>query len=146
MKAKLRQVRISPKKMNLVASMVRGKSALEALETLKFTNKKAADILYKLVASAVANAEHNFKQDPARLTIDEIIVNDGITYKRRQPISRGRAHPILKRTSNVWVTIGVAEQTSKASSKGEKVEEEKKDEAKKEDEKGKKKPTTKAKK
>jgi len=107
MKAHLTQVRISPKKMNLVASMVRGMGVNEALETLQFTNKKAAGILYKLVASAKANAEHNFKQDASRLVIDEIIVNEGVTYKRRQPISRGRAHPILKRTSHVTVKINV---------------------------------------
>ena len=107
MKAHLRQVRISPKKMNLVASMVRGMDAIEALDTLKFTNKKAANILYKVVASAVANAEHNFKQNPAKLKVEEIIVNEGTTYKRRQPISRGRAHPILKRTSHVTVKVNI---------------------------------------
>lgn len=109
MKAHLTQVRISSKKMNLIAGMVRGMKVGKALQMLKFTNKKAADILYKLIASAKANAEHNFKQDPDRLVIEEIVVNEGTTYKRRQPISRGRAHPILKRTSHVTVKVGVDE-------------------------------------
>lgn len=107
MKAHLRQVRISPKKMNLVAEIVRGKDVNEALETLQFMPKKAAKLLYKLLASAVANAQHNFKQDATKLKIEEIIVNEGVTYKRRQPISRGRAHPILKRTSNVTVKVNI---------------------------------------
>lgn len=110
MKAHLNQVRISPKKMNLVASMVRGMSVEKALETLKFTNKKAADILHKLISSAGANAEHNFKQNPENMMIEEIIVNEGMTYKRRQPISRGRAHPILKRTSHITVKINIADE------------------------------------
>ncbi|MDP4007700.1 MAG: 50S ribosomal protein L22 [Candidatus Peregrinibacteria bacterium] len=114
MKAHLNQVRISPKKMNLVASMVRGMGVAKALETLKFTNKKAADILHKLISSAGANAEHNFKQDIESMMIEEIIVNEGMTYKRRQPISRGRAHPILKRTSHVTVIINVADNASES--------------------------------
>ncbi|MBT6068140.1 50S ribosomal protein L22 [Candidatus Peregrinibacteria bacterium] len=109
MKAHLKQVRISPKKMNLVASIVRGKSVDKALETLKFMPKKGADILYKVIASAAANAEHNFKQDASKLMIEEIIVNEGTTYKRRQPVSRGRSHPILKRTSHVTVRVNVSE-------------------------------------
>lgn len=120
MKAHLKQVRISPKKMNLISSMVRGKKLSNALLTLKFMDKKAADILYKLISSAKANAEQNFKQDPEKLMITEIIVNEGTTYKRRQPISRGRAHPILKRTSHVTVTVGVDERAGTAEKKVEK--------------------------
>ena len=120
MKAHLKQIRISPKKMNLVAGMVRGMYVETALETLEFTNKKAASILYKLIASAKANAEHNFKQDTSRLVINEIVVNEGITYKRRQPISRGRSHPILKRTSHVTVTINVADIPTPVEKKAEK--------------------------
>lgn len=120
MKAHLKQVRISPKKMNLISSMVRGKKLSNALLTLKFMDKKAADILYKLISSAKANAEQNFKQDPEKLMITEIIVNEGTTYKRRQPISRGRAHPILKRTSHVTVIVGVDERAGTAEKKVEK--------------------------
>lgn len=105
--AKLTQVRISPKKLNLIAYMVRGKMVNEALSLLEFTDKKGAEILYKVIASAKANAENNFKQDAGKLVISEILVGDGITYKRRQPVSRGRAHPILKRTSNVTVKVNI---------------------------------------
>lgn len=103
--------------MNLIAGMVKGMKVSKALQVLKFTNKKAADILYKLISSAKANAEHNFKQDPDKLMVEEIIVNEGTTYKRRQPISRGRAHPILKRTSHVTVKVGVDEKTPQKISK-----------------------------
>ncbi len=105
--ARLTQAKISPKKMNLVAGMIRGKKVNEALDILKFTPKKAAQILYKLLASAKSNAEHNFKQDGAKLVIEQILVGDSITLKRHQPVSRGRAHPILKRSSNVIIKVNV---------------------------------------
>lgn len=105
MHAHLRGIRISPKKINLVAGMVRRKPAKEALDILEFTPKRAAHYLYKVIQSAVSNAEHNFKQDPDTLIIKEILVNDGPTYKRFQPVSRGRAHPILKRTAHITVKI-----------------------------------------
>lgn len=85
--------------------MVRRKPAKEALDILEFTPKRAAHYLYKVIQSAVSNAEHNFKQDPETLIIKEILVNDGPTYKRFQPVSRGRAHPILKRTAHITVKI-----------------------------------------
>ena len=105
MKAHLKQFRVSPKKANLVASMVRGKGVVEAVELLKFTPKKSAPVLKKLIESAVANAENNFKQKKESLKIKEITVNEGPTYKRRVCISKGRAHPILKRTSHITVKL-----------------------------------------
>jgi large subunit ribosomal protein L22 len=105
MKAILRTIRISPKKVNLVASLVRNKKALDAIDILKFTPKKSAIILKKLVQSAIANAEKNDKQNKEDLYIKEIIVNEGATYKRSVPISRGRVHPILKRTSHITVKL-----------------------------------------
>lgn len=113
MKAILRQIRISPKKANLVACLVRNKKASEAVDILKFTPKKGAKILGKLLNSAIANAENNNKQDKNDLTIKEIIVTEGSTYKRRVPVSRGRAHPILKRTSHITVTLMSKEKTEK---------------------------------
>src|SRR3989338_10104629 len=103
--AHLRKIRISPKKMNLVAGLVRQKRVKDALAILKFTPKKAAQILGKVVQSAGANAQNNFKQDMETLIVKEIIVNDGPTYKRFQPVSRGRSHPILKRTSHITVKV-----------------------------------------
>jgi large subunit ribosomal protein L22 len=105
MKAILRRVRISPKKANLIAALIRNKNVKEAIDILKFTPKKGALILKKVVESAAANAEHNFKQDLESLYIKEIIVTEGITFKRSLPISRGRMHPILKRTSHITVKV-----------------------------------------
>lgn len=109
MKAIAKHVRISPKKANLVAGLVRRKNAVEALDILKFTPKKAAKILYKVLHSAIANAENNFKQKKDALIIKEIVVNEGRTLKRSVPISRGRVHPILKRTTHITVTVGLLE-------------------------------------
>ncbi|MBI2464105.1 50S ribosomal protein L22 [Candidatus Peregrinibacteria bacterium] len=107
MKAILRQVRITPKKAHIVAGMLRGKKVSDALDFLKFTPKKAAKILYKVIASAAANAQNNFKQDFDHLYISEIYVTEGATYKRSMPVSRGRAHPILKRTAHIVVHLNV---------------------------------------
>ncbi|MCT4592040.1 MAG: 50S ribosomal protein L22 [Candidatus Gracilibacteria bacterium] len=105
MKAILRRVRISPKKANLVAGIVRGKKATDALDFLRFTPKKSAKILYKVIQSAIANAENNFNKDKANLKISSILVTKGPTYKRGVPASRGRVAPILKRTSHITVEV-----------------------------------------
>lgn len=110
MKAILRRIRISPKKANLIAGMVRGKKANEALSLLKFMPKKGAKILYKVVHSAASNAKNNFKQSIDDLVITKILVTKGPTYKRSMPISRGRVHPILKRTSHITVEVAPAEE------------------------------------
>lgn len=123
MKATLKNARISPKKMNLVAGLVRGAKVEDALNQLKFTPKKAAHLLYKLIASAAANATNNFAQDRDKLYVKSILVGKGITYKRGIPVSRGRYHPILKRNSNVRVEIGLLEpaaDTKKPAKKAEK--------------------------
>lgn len=115
MKAYLHQFRVSPKKANLVAALVRNKSVQDAIDILTFTPKKTALVLKKLIQSAVANAENNFKQNRSDLYIKEIIVNEGPTYKRSMPVSRGRSHPILKRTSHITVRVEAME--AKKSSK-----------------------------
>ncbi len=107
MKALLSNIRISPEKANLVAGMVRGQMVNAALEQLQFTPKKGAKILYKVVASAAANAQHNLKQNVDSLYIKEIVVTKGPTYKRGVSVSRGRVHPILKRTAQIRVTVDV---------------------------------------
>jgi len=105
MKVLTKNIRISPRKANLVAGLVRGKKAQDALNILKFTPKKAAPILYKVVASAVANAENNQKKDIDNLFIKTVLVTKGPTYKRGMPVSRGRWHPILKRTSHISIEL-----------------------------------------
>lgn len=107
MKAITRSIHITSKKINLIAGLVRRKQVTEAMNILKFTPKKAAKILNKIIRSAVANAENNFKQERPSLYIQEIIVTEGPTMKRSVPVSRGRANPILKRTSHVRVILGV---------------------------------------
>jgi large subunit ribosomal protein L22 len=107
MKAVLNKIRISSLKANLVAGIVRGKKVNEALAILKFMPKKGANILYKVVNSAAHNAKNNFKQDIDELFITEIVVTKGPSYKRSLPVSRGRNHPILKRTCNIMVEVGL---------------------------------------
>lgn len=105
MKAFLKQCRVSPRKANLVAGLVRGKNVHEAITLLKFIPKKSALVLRKLITSASANAENNFGQDKNKLVIKKILVTKGPTYKRWIPISRGRANKILKRTSHITVEV-----------------------------------------
>ncbi len=110
MKAILNRIRISSKKANLAASLVRKEKATHAVDILKYTPKKSAKILRKVIESAIANAQTNNKQNKENLYIKEIIVTEGPTYKRSIPVSRGRANPRLKRTANITVkleTIGV---------------------------------------
>jgi large subunit ribosomal protein L22 len=114
MKAIGRSLRITSKKLNLIADLVRNKDAQMALDILKFTPKKGARILGKIVRSAMANAENNFKQEKETLFVKEIIVTEGSTLKRSVPISRGRVHPILKRMAHATVILGVREEAPAA--------------------------------
>lgn len=109
MKAIGHAIRITSKKLNLIAHMVRKKDVTTAIEILKFTPKKAARILNKILKSAAANAQNNYKQEIKSLFIKEIVVTEGATLKRSLPVSRGRSHPILKRTAHATVTLGVKE-------------------------------------
>lgn len=122
MKSILRQIRISPKKANLVAALVRRKDVTDAIDILRFTPKKAAPILKKLLESATANAENNFKQKKEELYVQEIVVTEGPTYKRSLPVSRGRSHPILKRTSHITIKLAVKEKTDVKKSSTKKAE------------------------
>ena len=107
MKASVKNVRISPKKLNVIAHIIRNMTAKDALDTLRFMPKKGAQIMYKVVASAVANAVNNDNQNVADLSIGLVSVSAGLVYRRINPISRGRAHRILKRTSHVDLTLSV---------------------------------------
>jgi len=107
MQAVARHLRITDKKINLVAGLVRQMSVVKALDILKFTPKKAAPIIAKVIKSAAANATNNLKQDINDLYIKEIIVNEGATLKRSVPISRGRVHPIAKGTCHITIKLEV---------------------------------------
>ncbi len=105
MKAHLNGIRISPKKANIVAGLVRGKSADEALEILKFTPNKGAKILYKVLKSATANAVSNDGKIQANLKVETIIVNRGPFYKRFVASTRGRALGINKPTAHITIEL-----------------------------------------
>ena len=104
-KAKLKYARISPQKARLVADQVRGMPVEQALETLVFSQKKAAGIVKKILDSAIANAEHNEGADVDELKVSAICVNEGPTLKRWNARAKGRANQILKRTSHIHVTV-----------------------------------------
>ena len=106
MKASVTSVRISPRKVRMVADAVRGKSVSQAMSILTFTRKKAAFPVQKLLKSAVANAvENNGVDDVDNLMIDQIVVDEGPTLKRYTPRARGRATPIRKRTSHIRIAL-----------------------------------------
>lgn len=119
-KAKLSRLRISPRKVRLVADLIRGKSVNEARYILKFTIKSAAQPLSKLLESAVANATHNFNLEETDLKVNHILVNEGPVLKRFRPESRGRTAPIQKKTSHIIITLSkVAEEKPKSAQKNE---------------------------
>ncbi|MBI3161625.1 MAG: 50S ribosomal protein L22 [Chloroflexi bacterium] len=103
--AKLSHLSLSAQKVRIVIDMVRGKSANEALEILRFVNKSAALPVSKLVASAVANAEENFAVSRDDLYVAEITADEAPTRKWRRFGARGRFKPILRRSSHVTVVL-----------------------------------------
>ncbi len=105
-KASVRGVRLSVDKGRLVADLVRGKKVAQAIDILKFTQKKAAGIVLKAVESAVANAEHNDGADIDELKITSIYVEQGTTLKRFSARAKGRGNRISKPTCHVYVTVG----------------------------------------
>jgi ribosomal protein L22, bacterial type len=103
--AKLRFARISPQKARLVADEIRGMPVERALEILKFSTKKAAQVVHKVLESAVANAEHNEGADIDELKVAVIMIDEGPTMKRMKPRARGRADRIFKRTSHLTIRV-----------------------------------------
>ncbi len=100
-----RHLRVSPFKARQVADLVRGKEVNEAMGILRYTNKKSAPIIFKVLKSAVANAEHNFDMDSGDLYVSEIYVDEGPTLKRMRPRAYGRADVRRHRTSHVTVVV-----------------------------------------
>ena len=103
--AKLTGATISAQKARLIADQIRGKSAEHALDILTFSNKKAADLVLKLLNSAIANAEHNEGADVDELKVSSIFVNEGRTLKRLKPRAKGRADRILKRSCHITISV-----------------------------------------
>jgi large subunit ribosomal protein L22 len=115
-KARAMHVHITPMKARRVVDLVRGKSAVDATSILTFAPQQAAQVVRKLLASAVANAEHNQNLDPETLIIDRAFVDEGPTMKRFQPRAQGRAFRIRKRTCHITLELVSVESESKAAS------------------------------
>lgn len=104
--AKHRFARTSAQKARLVADQIRGLPVDKALETLTYSSKKAADLVKKVLESAIANAEHNQGADIDELKVAKVFVDEGPTMKRIKPRAKGRADRILKRSSHITVVVG----------------------------------------
>jgi large subunit ribosomal protein L22 len=124
--AKLRSLRVTPQKARRVVDLIRGKSAAEALAILKFAPQGVSEPVYKLVASAVANAKVKAESSNVRFDEDDLIVtaayvDEGVTMKRFMPRAQGRAAQILKRTSHITVVVATPDEilakTAKKASK-----------------------------
>ena len=118
-RAKVRQIRITPQKARRVVDLIRGRQAVEALAILKFAPQGASEAVYKLVASAIANAQvkadaENTALDPADLFITRAFVDEGTTLKRFRPRAQGRAFRINKRTSHITVVLSTPTELASA--------------------------------
>mgnify|MGYP001578009259 CR=1 FL=1 len=112
-KVKLSNLRTSPRKVRQVADLVRGKTTLQAQPILLFTVNKSGSIILKLLNSAVASAKHDFQLDESNLFISRIAVDEGPKLKRWHPMSRGRAFPIIKRSSHIVLVLAEIKPTVK---------------------------------
>jgi large subunit ribosomal protein L22 len=115
-RAQARYSHVGPRKARRVIDLVRGMKASEALDVLRFTPQAASEDVYKVVASAVANAEHNEHLDRDALWISEAYVDEGPTLKRFRPRAQGRAYRVRKRTSHITVVVEAREQAPRSSS------------------------------
>jgi large subunit ribosomal protein L22 len=116
-KAKVKNLRISPKKVRLVIDLIRGKDALKAQEMLRFIPKQAARPVLKLLNQAISSAENNFSLKAENLFIKKIIANEGQKLKRWRPRAFGRATPILKRATHVELILAEKVPSSVSSKK-----------------------------
>ncbi len=103
--AKLSYLKIGPRKVRLVADLIRGRSVLRATAALSLLNKHAALPMLKLLNSAVANAKHNFQIEKEHLKVAKVTVDGGPVLKRWMPKAHGRATPIRERTSHINLTL-----------------------------------------
>jgi len=103
--AKLNTARVSAQKCRLVADQIRGLKVDKAIDLLAFSPKKSAQILKKVLESAIANAEHNDGADIDELTVNVIEIGEGATMKRMSPRAKGRANRISKRTCHITIHV-----------------------------------------
>ena len=104
-KATLRYARISPRKVQIVCDLIRGKSVAQANAILMSTPKAASELMLKVLKSAAANAENNHQMDPDMLYVSSTYANPGPIIKRMRPRAQGRASRIRKRTSHITVIL-----------------------------------------
>lgn len=104
-KAIAKYVRMSSRKIGVVLDLIRGKNVNEAIAILQYTPKDAAEVVSKVLKSAVANAENNFNLDATRLFVADAYAGQGPTLKRFRPHAQGRAFRIKKRTSHVTLVV-----------------------------------------
>jgi len=121
-KAQAKYIRMSPRKVRLLTNLVKGKSVVAALEQLNFAGKLASLPVRKVIASAIANAKHNFDIAESNLFVKEIRVDQGTTLKRWLPRAHGRATPLRKRTSHINVVLGEIEDSGVRQGRKDKVE------------------------
>lgn len=103
--AQIRYSRISPKKMKIWGKNIVGLAPAAAVDRLSLTGNKAARILQKVIISAMANAKNNLKLDVNKMRVSSVVTVKGSSYKRWQPVSRGMAHAIKKRTAHIKVIL-----------------------------------------
>ncbi len=103
-----KSIRISPYKVRSVLDVIRGKSYVEAVALLKAMNKSSSTPILKVVNSAAANAENNMNMNKDTLYVAECFADEGKTLKRYQPVSKGRGHSIMKRTTHITVILDAA--------------------------------------
>ncbi|WP_116133195.1 50S ribosomal protein L22 [Tropicimonas sp. IMCC34043] len=108
--AKLRMLRTSPQKLNLVAAMIRGKKVEKALVDLTFSKRRIAEDVKKCLQSAIANAENNHNLDVDELIVAEAYVGKNMTLKRGRPRARGRYGKIMKPFSELTITVRQVEE------------------------------------
>ena len=115
--AKLKYLRIAPRKLRLVADLIRGKDVLKALAELTFLTKRGANPFLKLLESAIANAKNNFQLDEKDLYLAKVLVDEGPKLKRWRPRARGQAFPIQKKTSHLLIVLEQKKGTGRTSLK-----------------------------
>ncbi|NDU74226.1 50S ribosomal protein L22 [Actinomadura sp. DSM 109109] len=120
-RAQARFIRVTPRKARRVVDLIRGLPAAEAQAVLRFAPQAASEPVGKVLASAIANAEHNFKLDSGTLVVSRAWVDEGPTLKRFRPRAQGRAYRINKRTSHITVVVESRDDAVSASGGGKKT-------------------------
>jgi large subunit ribosomal protein L22 len=112
--ARARYVRVTPMKARRVVELIQGRSAQEALAVLQFAPQAASELVSKVLASAIANAQNNLQLNPDTLVVHRAFVDEGPTLKRFRPRAQGRAYRIRKRTSHITVEVEAVPQRQMA--------------------------------